>query len=333
MSLKQIVLISVVLCAAVSVSALGIGADANHYLVSLNGELLGEKGVERYLAEYEYTAVSPSGEAYALLKFREGAMPLVSTVKVFNHSGRLLYTVANSGAGSVRPADSGAAVFIIMIGNGPQAKGHLEFYSAAGTKTGSADVGFPGDGVFFGDDEYYALTVPGDATYIFDVNTGEEEYTLPATSSIAAMGDKLLLIGHERLAAYEGETELWSINHNLYYARMGILSDTGAKALVGCHHEVALVDMSTGEIMMSVWEAPGDFGVTDIDASGDFSVIAIGLRSLDGTESVQVLDGNFELKSAEEHKVTSPSGAMPMVAVLDNGVIALGQGWQTTLKR
>ncbi len=332
MRFKPFILLSVLVCAAVSVSALGIGADGGHYLVSLDGKLHSEEGVERELAEHEYAVVSPSGDSYALLQFEEEAMPLVSTVKVFDRSGRLLYTVPKSGASSVRLADSGAAVFITMIGDGPQAKGYLEFYNPTGTKTGSADIGFPGDGAYFEGNNRYAIISLGDAVHVFDMAEGEETYTLPSTRSIAASGDTLILIGDEYIVAYRGETELWSISHNLYYPRMGLLDGNGSEALIGCHHEVALVNMTSGELEY-VWEAPGDFGVTDIDASADFSTIAVGLRTLDGTESVQVLDGSFKLVSAEEHTVARPSGAMPMVAVTDGGVVAIGQGWQTTLKK
>ncbi|MCP4229973.1 MAG: hypothetical protein GY771_07470 [bacterium] len=333
MGLKTVILTFAVLGFIIPASGIGIGADADHYLYSWNEKLTGEDGTVRELTENEYATVSPSGDTYALLKFKSDAMPLASTVKVFDRGGRLIYTVNNSGAGLVRLADSGAAVFITMIGNGPQAKGHLEFYSPSGAKTGSADVGFPGDAVFFNGDADFAITAMGDATYVYNTDTGDEKYALPVSRSIIGSdGDNLLLIADEWLALYNEGTQQWRVNHGLYFPRMGIVSDNGTEALIGCHHEVALVNMSNGDIE-HIWEAPGDFGVTDIAASGDFSTIAVGLRTLDGTESIQVLDGNFKLKSAEEHKVTHPSGAMPMVAVLDSGVVAIGQGWQTELAK
>jgi hypothetical protein len=333
MGLKMLILTFTVLCIAFQAWGIGIGADADHYLYVLNTKLADESGTVRELTENEYATVSPSGTAYALLKFEKDVLPLTSNVEVFDRGGRLLYSVTNSGASIVRLADSGAAVLITMVGDGPQAKGHLEFYDSSGTQTGSADIGFPGDSAFFNEDAEFAIIDMGEAVYVFSTDNGNEEYALPVSRSMVGNDDgDLLLIADEWLALYNDGNQEWRTNHSLYFPRMGIIENDGSNALIGCHHEVALLDMRNGNIG-NIWEAPGDFGVTDIATNDDFSTIAVGLRTLDGTESVQVLDGGFKLKSAEEHKVARPSGAMPMVAVLDGGVIAIGQGWQTELPK
>ena len=104
---------------------------------------------------------------------------------------------------------------------------------------------------------------------------------------------------------------------------------------MGAHHEVALVSLADGRVTAR-WEAPGDFGVTDVAAAADFSAFAVGMRTLTGTEAAAMLDAGLNVTSQEERNVGQPSGSSPAVAVLGGTlrrVVALGQGWQTTLAR
>jgi hypothetical protein len=222
-----------------------------------------------------------------------------------------------------------------MTGPDPSAPAELAFYDASGHMTGSAETGFPGDAAFLADDRLLALSLPGDATRVYDMETGGEEYDVPVSRTLAAANGALLLVDPEFIALYDGSFLEWEFNHDLYYPRMAVVNDGATAALAGCHHEVALLDLENGRIA-DVWEAPDDFAVTDIDASGDFSFIAVGLRSLKGVEAAYLLDGSFKVLKSEERPVTRPSGSMPIVKVV-NGVepevAAFGQGWRAALTR
>lgn len=321
---------------AVSLLCFAAAAGAEDgYLVSVDGTVYGEEGTLKTLGEFEYAFVSPGGSYYAVLSFVEGALPLKSTARMYDNTGRLSYAVPNTGASRAIVADSGACVLVTMTRPDPTASAELAFYDASGYKTGSAEAGFPGDAAFLGDDRFLALSVMGDATRVFDTETGYEEFDAPASRTLAARDDALLLVDHEFIALYDGGVSEWEFDHDLYYPRKAQLNRDNTAALVGCHHEVALIDLEPGRIT-DVWEAPDGFAVTDIDASGDFSVIAVGLRSLNSVEVVYLLDGSLEVLKSEERPVTKPSGAMPVVKVIDGvtpEAVAFGQGWRAVLTR
>jgi hypothetical protein len=255
---------------------------------------------------------------------------------MYDRTGRLSYAVPNTGASRAIVADTGASVLVTMMGPDPTASAELAFYDASGHKTGSAEVGFPGDAVFSPGAEYAAVVSAGDATYVFDTDGGDQLYELPASRTLAAGdGDLILLVDPEFIALYRDGFSEWDFGHDLYYPRMAIVNDTSTAALVGCHHEAALIDLESGRIT-DIWEAPDGFAVTDIDASGDFSTIAVGLRSLNSVEVVYLLDGSLEVLKSEERPVTKPSGAMPVVKVIDGvtpEAVAFGQGWRAVLTR
>jgi hypothetical protein len=323
-----LITVSFLCCAAAT------GAE-DGYIVSADGAVYNEEGTLKTLGEFEYAFVSPGGAHYAVLSFEEGTFPLKSTARVYDKTGRLSYVVQGTGASRALVADSGACVLVTMMGLDPTSPAELAFYDASGHKTGSAEAGFPGDAAFLNDDRFLAISVMGDATRVFDTETGDEEFNVPVSRTLAAVDDALLLVDPEFIALYDGGFLEWEFGHDLYYPRMAVVNDGSTAALVGCHHEVALLDLETGRIA-DVWEAPDDFGVTDIDASGDFSVIAVGLRSLNSVEAVYLLDGSLEVLESEERPVTKPSGAMPVVKVIDGvtpEAVAFGQGWRAALTR
>ncbi|HUU55869.1 MAG TPA: hypothetical protein VMW93_00885, partial [bacterium] len=60
------------------------------------------------------------------------------------------------------------------------------------------------------------------------------------------------------------------------------------------------------------------------------------MRTLAGAEAAVWLDAGFNVVKREERNVAQPSGSSPAVAVLGGTprrVVALGQGWRTTLAR
>jgi hypothetical protein len=316
-------------------SCAAAGAE-DGYLVSVGGAVCNEEGTLKTLGEFEYAFVSPDGAYYAVLTFEESSsFPLRSTARMYDRTGRLSYVVPNTGASRAIVADTGTCVLLTMTAPEPTATAELAFYDASGHKTGSAEAGFPGDAVFLGDDRFLALSIMGDATRVFDMETGDEEYDVPASRTLAAADDALLLVDPDFIAFYNGGFLEWEFDHDLYYPRMAIVNDGASAALVGCHHEVALLDLDTGRIT-DVWETPEGFAVTDIDASDDFSLIAVGARSLGGIEAVYLLDSTFETLKSEKKTVAKPSGAMPVVTVVEGEypeALAFGQGWRTTLEK
>jgi hypothetical protein len=329
-NIKTILTAFTLLCCATAAVA------GDGYLVSVDGTVRNEESTLKTLGEFEYAFVSPGGAYYAVLAFDESAsFPLRSTARVYDRNGRLSYVVPGTGASRAIVADSGACVLVTMTGPDPSAPAELALYDASGHKTGSAETGFPGDAAFLANGGFLALSVPGDATRVFDMETGDEEYTIPASRTLAAADGALLLIDPEFISLYDGGFLEWEFGHDLYYPRMAVVNDGATAALVGCHHEVALLDLETGRIT-EVWEAPDDFAVTDIDASGDFSIVAVGLRSLNGVEAAYLLDGSLEVLKSEERTVTQPSGSMPVVKVIDGvtpEAVAFGQGWRAALTR
>ena len=98
--------------------------------------------------------------------------------------------------------------------------------------------------------------------------------------------------------------------------------------------QAALVALADGRVVRR-WEAPADFGVTDLAAAHDFSSFAVGIRSLAGLEGVVWLNAQFDVIAKEERRVGQPSGSSPTVAVLATPprATAMGQGWRATLER
>jgi WD40 repeat protein len=329
-NIKRVLIALSLLCFAAA------GAE-DGYLVSVGGAVYNEEGTLKTLGEFEYAFVSPDGSYYAVLTFEESSsFPLKSTARIYDKTGRLSYTVMNTGASRAVVADTGACVLVTMTRPEPTATAELAFYNASGHKTGYAEAEFPGDAAFSPGTEYAAIASAGDATYVFDTDGGDVLYELPASRTLAAGDDGLiLLVDPEFIALYRDGFSEWEFDHDLYYPRMVELNHGNTTALVGCHHEVALLDLETGRIAY-VWETPEGFAVTDIDASDDFSLIVVGARSLDGIEAVYLLDGTFETLKSEKKTIAKPSGATPVVTVIEgehSEALAFGQGWRTTLTR
>ncbi len=314
-------------------AALSAGPQGQ-YLAVWDNKVSSEAGTVRGLGPREYAYASPGGAAFAVVSIREGAMPPASTVCVYDHGGRLLWTAADVGATSAYVADSGAAALVTVRGEGPTAPARLDFYSAAGARTGGADVGPPLEAAFFPGEDKLALAVLGGATKVYDLAAGVEEYELPyARAAAAGPGGRVLLVDREWMALYRDGGRVWQAPHNLHYPRLAKISEDGTQAVVGAHHEVALVSLADGRVARR-WKAPADFGVTDLAASADFSSFAVGTRSLQAREAAVWLDASLKIITQEKHDVAQPSGSSPTVAVLAGvppRVLAMGQGWQATL--
>ncbi|HUU56349.1 MAG TPA: hypothetical protein VMW93_03305 [bacterium] len=323
--------------AAAGAAAAAIGVDAGGgYLAVWGGEVASEAGAVRTLGPFEFAFVSDGGAAFAVASLVEGAMPLKSAVRVYERSGRLLWAVADTAATSAYVADSGAAALVTMVGDGPSATARLDFYSAAGARTGGAEVGSPLVAAFFPGEDRLALTALGGPTTVYDVAAGVEKYELPAARTAAAGPEgRVLLVDRDWMALYRNGAELWRVRHDFYFPRLVSIDDAGTRAVIGGHHEVALVSLADGRVERR-WEAPGDFAVTDLAAAADFSSFAVGMRTLAGAEAAVWLDAGFNVVKREERNVAQPSGSSPAVAVLGGTprrVVALGQGWRTTLAR
>jgi hypothetical protein len=329
-----LIFLATAFAASAAWAAFGVGAQGQ-YLAVWEGRVWNESGAVKTLAPLEFAFVSPGGSAFAVASLVEGATPLRSTMRVYGRDGLLLWTAAGTGATSAYVADSGAAALVTMVGDGPSATARLDFYSAAGARTGGAEAGPPLAAAYFPGEDRLALSVLGGPTAVYDVAAGSKEYELPYARALAAgPGDLVLLVDREWMALYRNGAELWRVRHDLYYPRLVEVDDGGTRAVVGGHHEVALVALADGRVVQR-WEAPADFGVTDLAAARDFSSFAVGIRSLVGVEAVVWLNSRFETIAKEERRVTQPSGSSPTVAVLATPprATAMGQGWRATLER
>lgn len=334
MATKFLAGLTALLAAGAAWAALSAGPQGR-YLAVWDNKVSSEAGTVRGLGPREYAYASPGGSAFAVVSVREGTMPPASTVRVYDHGGRLLWTAADVGATSAYVADSGAAALVTVRGEGPTAPARLDFYSAAGVRTGGADVGPPLEAAFFPGEDKLALAVLGGPTAVYDLATGSKEYELPATRTLAAGAEgRVLLVDRGRMALYERGGRVWENDHAMYYPRLVEMDEAGAWAVVGGHHEVALVSLAEGRVARR-WEAPADFGVTDLAAARDFSSFAVGIRSLAGLEGVVWLNAQFGAIAKQERRVNQPSGSSPTAAVLAGPprAVAMGQGWRATLKR
>jgi hypothetical protein len=329
------VLAAAVAAAGTAAAAVAVGPEGG-FLAVREGQIISDGGVVRSLAPGEYAFLSRGGAAFAVVALREGAVPLRSTVRLYDRAGRPLWAVAEAGASSAYVADSGAAALVTMVGDGPSARARLEFYSSTGTKTGEAQIGPPLVADFFPGGERLAVSVLGEETVVYNVAAGELAYRLPAARTLAAGPEGgVVLVDREGLALYRGASREWRKSHGLYFPRLVEVDAAGGRAVVGAHHEVALVSLADGGITAR-WEAPEDFGVTDLAAASDFSSFAVGVRSLAGVEAVVWLDAGLGEISREEHTVTQPSGASPEVAVFAGPsprAAAWGQGWHAELSQ
>jgi hypothetical protein len=197
-------------------------------------------------------------------------------------------------------------------------------------------VGPPLEAAFFPGQGKMALVELGGSTLVFDLATGDEAYRIPAARTAAPGPEEIvLLVEREWMALYRGTAEVWRQNHGLYFARLARVSADGAKAVVGGHHEVALVSLADGGIARR-WEAPEGFAVTDLAAGADFTSFAVAFRSLDGVEAAAWLDDDLNVITEVKRNVARPSGSSPAVALPGGGAggaVVMGQGWHTTLTR
>jgi len=335
MNKKLLSLAAILAAGAAAAASIGAGPGGD-FVAVWGGTVADQGGVLKALGPFEYASVSAAGGSYAVVTVKEGKLPPVSDVRVYDGAGKLRWSANGVGASRALVADSGAAALVTMVGTGPSATSHLDFYGPTGAKTGGADLGMVADAAYFPGGDRLAVAALGGETHVFDVAAGSEEYTVPGAQWLAAgPGDRLLVFDTDKMALYQDGRPAWHTNHGLYFPRLARIKSDGTAAVVGAHHELALVDLATGEITRR-WEAPADFGVTDVAAAADFSSFAAGVRSLGGVEAVFWLDGRFQLLEQEEHKVAQPSGSSPVVAVLGGetpAALALGQGWQTVLGR
>jgi hypothetical protein len=324
-------------CAAAGPAGATVSADAaGGYLAVWDGAVVSDAGLVRQLGPLEFAFLSEGGDALAVVSLAEGKLPLRSAVRVYDRAGRLLWAVADSAATSAFVADSGAAALVTRLGDDPSAPARLEFYSAAAKRTGEADVGPPLAGAFFPGEDRLALSVLGGPTAVYDLATGSKAYELPHARALAAgPGDIVLLVDRAWMALYVKGVEAWRRRHELYFPRLVEIDATGARAVIGAHHEAALVSLADGRVERR-WEAPADFAITDLAAAPDFAAFAVGLRTLAGTEAAAWLDADFNVVAREERNVARPSGSSPAVAVLGGTprrLLVLGQGWSATLAR
>ena len=330
-----LIFLATAFAASAAWAAFGVGAQGQ-YLAVWEGRVWNESGAVKTLAPLEFAFVSPGGSAFAVASLVEGATPLRSTMRVYGRDGLLLWTAAGTGATSAYVADSGAAALVTMVGDGPSATARLDFYSAAGVPAPAARTrGRRSPRAYFPGEDRLALSVLGGPTAAYDVAAGSKEYELPYARTLAA-GPKgrVLLVDRGRMALYERGGRVWEKDLAMYYPRLVEMDETGARAVVGGHHEVALVSLADGRVA-GRWEAPPDFGVTDLAAARDFSSFAVGIRSLAGLEGVVWLNAQSDVIAKEERRVTQPSGSSPTVAVLATPprATAMGQGWRATLER
>jgi hypothetical protein len=331
--MRKLLLISLA-AATAAWAAVGVGARGE-YLAAWDGRVWNEGGALRTLEPLEFAFVSDGGGAFAVVSLEEGTMPPRSAVRVYDRAGRVLWTVAGTGATSAYVADSGAAALVTRVGEGPSAAARLDLYSAGGSRTGGAEVGPPRAASFFPGEDRLALAVLGGPTAVYDLAAGSKEYELPAARTVAAGPEgRVLLVDREWMALYRKGARAWRVRHDLYFPRLAKVDGAGAFAAVGAHHEVALVSLSDGR-MTARWEAPDGFGVTDLAAAADFSSFAVGIRSLAGVEAVVWLNPRLEVMAKEERYVAQPSGSSPTVGVLaaPARAMAMGQGWRATLER
>jgi|GEM_PF-1938713 len=334
MRIKIFTSLGITVAAAAAWAAFGVGGQG-HYLAVWDRQVWNEGGAVKSLGPLEFAFVSERGAAFAVVSLEAGTMPPASTVRVYDRAGRVLWAAAGTGATSAYVADSGAAALVTMRGEGPSATARLDFYSAAGKRTGEAETGPPLAAAFFPGEDRFALAVLGGATAVYDLAAGVKEYELPAARTPAAgPEDLVLLVDRQRMALYRRGGRVWEANHGIYYPRLATIDAGGGWAVVGGHHEVALVSLADGRVERR-WEAPADFGITDLAAAADFSSFAAGIRSLAGVEAVTWLSSRFDVIAREEHTVAQPSGSSPAVAVLaaPPRAVATGQGWRATLER
>jgi hypothetical protein len=334
---KRLLAALVAACAAAVPAGAAVSADAGGgYLAVWEGDVASDAGLVRALGPLEFAFLSEGGASFAVVSLAEGAMPLKSTVRVYDRAGRLRWALAETAATSAFVADSGAAALVTMVGDGPSATARLEFYSAAGARTGEAETGAPLAAAFFPGEDRLALAVLGGPTAVYDLGSGAARYELPHARALAAgPAERVLLVDRTWMALYVKGVEAWRRRHDLYYPRLAAIDASGARAVVGAHHEVALVSLADGRVERR-WEAPADFAITDLAAAADFAAFAVGLRTLTGTEAAAWLDADFNVVAREERNVAQPSGASPAVAVLGGTprrLLVLGQGWSATLAR
>ena len=318
--------------AATASAAAGAGLAAGagpHYLAVSDGAVVDEAGTVRSLGPFEYAFVSPHGAHYAIVATRPGVTPFKTTTRVYARDGRLRWTV-NSGATAAFLGDDGAAVLITHLGVEPNSPSRLDFYSARGVKTGEARTAPPLDAAFARDGGAVAVTPLGGPAVVYDLAAGAPAYELaPARAVAFGTGGRVLLVSREEFAFSEDGRQLWTAAHDLYFPRLAVVNEAGTAALVGAHHEVALVALDDGRVTAR-WTAPDGFAVTDVAADADFTAVAVGMRSLAGVEAAVRLDRRLVEVGREDHAVAQPSGASPLVGVgggATPAVMARGQGW------
>jgi hypothetical protein len=337
MKVTIIILTCLFLAAAISGQNRNVVSDRDEALLLLKqGTVTTGTSVLYTLKTGDHAALSPRGNCFSVLSAKKTEFGVKKTVRVYARTGNSKYEIPGTGADMVHVADNGASVLVTVLGMDVNAKTRLEFYNPSGIKTGSVITSFPGECKFFPGDAAVAVSIKGESTRVFHMESGRELYRVPyARTHIPLKDNKILLVDRAWFAFFDGGKETWRRSHNLYHPRLVTANANGTKVLVGCHHEVAVVDTGNG-IILKKWDAPASFGVISIDASSDFTTIAVGVRSLQGIEAVCLLDQDLKLLEKQEQRVSKPTAYFPQVAVLEKPelkVMVLGQSWEKTLKR
>lgn len=305
-------------------------------LMLKHGKVATEKATLYELKLNESAYLSPGADCFLVLSPVDPAVPAMKSVRVFKKDGSTLYRVERTKVDMVYIADNGAGVFITVLGMDIAAKVRIDIFDPTGRKTGSVVTPFPRGCKFFPGNTAFGINLRGDAVRVFDISSGKEVFKLPPASTFIPLKDnKTLLVDRSWFALFKSGREVWRRSHSLYYPRLVKAGTGDSKVLVGCHHEVAVVNINDGNIQKK-WEAPANFGVISIAASKDFNTFGVGLRSLKGVEMVLLLDMNFQLLEKQEQKVEKPTAIFPQVIVLEKPyprVFAYGQSWEKTLKR
>lgn len=305
-------------------------------LTFLSGKIATETSVIYELKKGENAFLSPEANHFSVLTKAEPGFQGKRKARVFSRDGSMLYQITETSADRVYIADSGAAVLITMLGIDPNSNACVEIYDKTGKKTGFAITPFPGECKFSPDRNTFSISLKGESTRIFNIESGEEEHRISyARTHIPLKNNNILLVDRKWFALFRGNEEIWRHAIDLYYPRLVTTNKDYSKVLIGCHHEIALLDIDMEKIV-SRWEAPATFGVISIDASKDFTTIAVGVRSLRGIEAAYLLDKNFELIKKQERQVSKPTNIFPQVVILEKPqfkVLVFGQSWEKTLKR
>ncbi|MCD4733909.1 hypothetical protein K8R78_06690 [bacterium] len=268
------------------------------------------------LPEHGWVYASPSGNYLLLAKFHLEMFPLVADLRFLDSKGNEVWSKQGYPFASARLSDDGKVATVEFLGTGPQSVAELTLLDANGATITTRSIHPLGEYHFSPDGSFFAYNVPGDGLVVLNAETGKDLVSLPSTQVFALTSERVISAQSNSITLHDlADGEELTIETGVNIPRFVIPS--GNAFVVAGRDDLFVV--SPDDLTERYTHLSEGYSIASLDATGDFSLIAIGTYTREGSGAIWLYDG--ELNQLEEVLLPESrlGGPTPQVVLSDGG--------------